>query len=240
MLGRVARVLSGAGRFGNEAVMSNTAATTARNMIRSALKGVLATHDAATGAPYASMILLATAMDGAPVTLISSLARHTQNLRAASAASLLIDTSNAAGDASSGGRISLMGRLEPTTHAAVSARFLARHPSAAAYASFADFGFWRMNLDSAHMIEGFGRIVPMSSDELRPSGIDFAAFAHVEAGYLRSLQRRWPAVTGVDPDGVDLVEAGSPRRLAFAASVLTAQAAHAAAANRLAEYCAAP
>ena len=219
--------------------MSNIAATTARAMIRSALKGGLATHDAATGAPYASMILLATAMDGAPVTLISSLARHTQNLRAASAASLLIDTSNAAGDANSGGRISLMGRFEPTTHAAVSERFLARHPSAADYANFADFGFWRMAIDSAHMIEGFGRIVPMPGVELQPTGVDFAAFAHAEAGYLRSLQQRWPAVTGLDPDGVDLVEAGSPRRLAFAAGVLTAHAAHAAAANRLAEYCAA-
>ena len=206
-------------------------------MIRSALKGALATRDAATGAPYASMILLATGLDGAPLTLMSSLARHTQNLRAAPDASILIDTSNAAGDVHSGGRISLMGQVAPDNSPATRARFLARHPSARGYANFADFSFWRMDVASAHMIEGFGRIVPLSGESLRPAGVDIAAFTTAEPGHLRSLQQRWPAVTGFDPDGVDLVEAGSRHRLAFDATAVTAEIASTAAANCLAGYC---
>ena len=217
----------------------STAAATARTMIRLALKGALATRDAATGAPYASMILLATAIDGAPLTLISTLARHTQNLRASAGASLLIDTSNAAGDATSGGRISMMGRLTPDGTPAARARFLARHPSAAGYADFADFSFWRMDLDSAHMIEGFGRIVPLPGDALRPSGVDVAAFAANEPTLLRTLQQRWPAVSGLDPDGVDLIDGGATRRLSFDATQPSAEMAAVAAANCLATYCAA-
>ena len=219
--------------------MTIDAASVARHMVRGALKGALATRDAETGAPYASMALLATAADGAPLTLISTLARHTRNLIADPAASLLIDTSNAAGDAASGGRVSLMGRLDRNDSADTRSRFLARHPAAAGYADFADFSFWRMDVAAAHLIEGFGRIVPLAGAAMRPAHGGLARFATVDAEYLPALRLQCPEVTGFDSEGVDLVIARAGVRLAFSATALTAESARDAAANCLVAYCSA-
>ena len=45
-------------------------------------------------------------------------------------------------------------------------RFLARHPEAAFYADFPDFAFFRLAVDGAHYIGGFGRIFDLSPSEL--------------------------------------------------------------------------
>src|SRR4051794_39690014 len=98
--------------------MAQEIAWKARQMVRQAFKGALATHDAASGAPYASLVLLATTLRGAPVTIVSQLARHTKNLLASPRASILIDTSDVKGDATTGGRVSLMGvvKQDPAPH----------------------------------------------------------------------------------------------------------------------------
>jgi heme iron utilization protein len=214
--------------------MTDAAAPTARHMVRSALKGTLATLDAETGAPYASMIVLATSPDGAPITLLSTLARHTQNLHKSPAASILIDTSNARGDATTGGRITLMGTLIPEHSRSARGRFLARHPAAAQYVDFADFAFFRLDIVSAHLIEGFGRIVPLAGSALRVGGCDFDAFARAEHALLDALKSTWPSVTGFDCEGVDYAEGDHAGRLRFARPALSAEAAHAAAAICLA------
>jgi heme iron utilization protein len=207
----------------------------ARRMVRGALKGALATTDFGTGAPYASMVLLASETGGAPVTLISTLARHTRNLLANPAASLMIDQSNAAGDAESGGRITLAGRFVTTTAPTAKARFLARHVTAAAYADFADFTFYRLDITSAHLIEGFGRIVTLPAAALCAPGHDVADFAAHEMDAVENLQRRWPAVSGLDPEGVDLRFPGNSTRFDFAACAMTTATALVAAAKCLAD-----
>jgi heme iron utilization protein len=203
-------------------------------MVRCALKGTLATADFETGAPYASMILVATDVGGAPLTLISTLARHTRNLRANPAASLLIDTSNAAGDAESGGRITLTGRFVVTTASSARSRFLARHPAAAAYADFADFAFYSLGIASAHLIEGFGRIIPLPGTALSAPAHDEADFLAHEMAAIGELQRRWPAVCGLDPEGVDLRFQVKSERIDFGVCAATIEAAAAAAAKCLA------
>ena len=45
-------------------------------------------------------------------------------------------------------------------------RFLARHPEAAFYADFPDFGFWRLKVEGAHYIGGFGRIFDLAPSDL--------------------------------------------------------------------------
>lgn len=62
-----------------------------RALVRSALKGALATVHNATGHPYASLVLTATEPDGTPVFLISRLALHTQNLKKDTRATMLVD-----------------------------------------------------------------------------------------------------------------------------------------------------
>jgi heme iron utilization protein len=220
------------------AVAEPTAETTfgARHMVRRGLKGALATVDFETGAPYASMVLLATDTAGAPITLISALARHTRNLRAHAAASLMIDTSNAAGDAESGGRITLTGRFVAITAPAARTRFLARHPAAGTYADFADFAFYRLEIVSAHLIEGFGRIIPLPGAALILPAHDEAHFTAHEAAAVAELQRQWPDVTGLDPEGVDLRLHGRGERIDFEQAAATADAAHVAAAKCLASH----
>ena len=214
--------------------MQNDVATNARHMVRRGLKGALATLDAETGAPYASMVILATDAGGAPLTLISGLARHTRNLQAATAASILIDTSNAAGNAESGGRISLMGKLVSTSDTSVRTRFLSRHPSASAYADFADFSFYRFEINAAHFIESFGRIAPLPASALMPPAANSLAFSKAEPTFVSDLQCRWPMVTGFDCEGVDLLVNEQSDRIPFPTVAATPEQAHAAAANCLA------
>jgi len=67
----------------------------ARGLMREALKASLATLDQSTGHPYASLVTIATDVDGTPLLLISKLALHTKNLEADSRASLLFDGTDA-------------------------------------------------------------------------------------------------------------------------------------------------
>ncbi len=50
----------------------------ARTLVRRALKASLATLDTGTGHPYASLVTIATDVDGTPLFLISTLALHTK------------------------------------------------------------------------------------------------------------------------------------------------------------------
>ena len=109
---------------------SGDPAVASRRLMRTALKGALATLDRATGHPYASLILLATEPSGAPTFLISRLALHTRNLEQDSRASVLIDGTGGLGDPLTGGRLTLTGVARLSTSPTALRRFLARHPSA--------------------------------------------------------------------------------------------------------------
>jgi hypothetical protein len=50
------------------------------------------------------------------------------------------------------------------------ARFVARHPSAAAYAGFGDFRLYRVTIRRGHLIAGFGRISWVEAPEFCLSG----------------------------------------------------------------------
>jgi len=76
----------------------------ARALVRRALKASLATIDAWSGYPYASLITVGTDASGAPIFLISGLARHTQNLAKDARASILVDGTGAMGDPLQGGQ----------------------------------------------------------------------------------------------------------------------------------------
>ncbi len=131
----------------------------ARRLLRMATKASLATLLARMpGHPYASLVLVATEPDGTPLFLISRLALHTQNLAADARASLLIDGTDGLADPLTGGRVTLIGHARPVHSATAHARFLARHPAAQAYASFADFTMYALHAVSGHYVGGFGRI----------------------------------------------------------------------------------
>lgn len=146
-------------------------ATEVRRLTAAARLASLATIDAQTGGPFASLVNVAMLPGCVPLILISRLARHTTNLSANPAASLLITDAAASGaDPLAASRVTLTGSFsmqtgEPDTSAARQC-FLASHPAAAGYAGFADFGWWTMQVEAAHLVAGFGRIRTMPGSVL--------------------------------------------------------------------------
>jgi len=215
-------------------------AADARTLVRRAFKGSLATLDSPSGAPYASLITVATDIAGAPVFLISALARHTRNLSNDPRASILIDGSGDLADPLQGARVSVQGRGEKVDDdGGAKRRFLARHPEAAFYVDFPDFAFWRLNLEGAHYIGGFGRIVDLDPSDLLVPLEQAHALAQAEAGILAHMNEDhgdaielyalaftggdpgpW-RMTGIDPEGCDIALGTDARRVPFAGRVTT-------------------
>ena len=218
-------------------------ARSARALMRRAFKGSLATIDRSGGYPYASLITLGSDVSGAPTFLISTLARHTANLAADTRASVLIDETSALADPLQGARITLHGRAEPSADEGLRRRFLARHPEASFYADFPDFSFWRLNVEGAHYIGGFGRIFDLTPSELLLSldradsliAAEAEIIEHMNADHADALELYatilagaspggW-RMTGIDPEGLDMVLGSEARRVLFAEHAITPEAA---------------
>jgi hypothetical protein len=207
--------------------------------VRRAFKASLATIDGRNNYPYASLITLATDASGAPTFLISKLARHTANLAQDARASIMVDETGALADPLQGSRVTVYGRAEPTPEEGVRRRFLARHPEAAFYADFPDFGFWRLAVEGAHYIGGFGRIFDLDPSELllplegaeslveaEPGIVEHMNADHADALelYATALADASPGswrMVGIDPEGFDIVLEGAARRIVFTEPVTT-------------------
>jgi putative heme iron utilization protein len=203
----------------------------AKGIVREAGEGALATL-VSGGAPYASLVTVAAMPDGSPVLLLSKLARHTQNIATDSRVSLLLKADRT-GDPLAGARISISGRIEKTEDPSAKRRFLARHPSATGYAEFADFSFFRIEMESAHLVAGFGRIVDLSAEELRTRtdgaekllGAEEGAVQHMNEDHLDAIELYATVLLGekpggwkiasLDPEGCDLISGEKVRRLEF-------------------------
>ena len=115
-------------------------------------------------------------------------------------------------------------------------RFIARHPAAALYGNFHDFQIYRMRIERAHLIAGFGRIhwidateviYPARTEWLHDSEAgalehmnkDHAASIDLYAQNLLELAGSGWSLTGIDPEGADLRRSGSVARLTFPAPV---------------------
>lgn len=206
----------------------------ARNLLRRARTGTLATLNAGDGTPYASLVNLATDVRGCPVILVSTLAWHTRNLLADPRASVMVAEMPPEGDALTGARVTVMGRFAKVPAAEVSRRYLARHPAAELYAGFGDFAFWRLEPVEAHAVAGFGRIETIPANEMFPSADEMAALeegavAHMNDDHDDAIQRYAERLLGatpggwkiaaIDPDGADLRRGEDVLRLSFEAAV---------------------
>jgi len=101
-----------------------------RRMLREAESACLATLTP-EGAPYASLVNIASDQAGRPLILISRLAWHTGNLSHDARASLLIAEPHPAGDRLESARATLIGRFEAVAEESAGQRYLALHPAAA-------------------------------------------------------------------------------------------------------------
>jgi putative heme iron utilization protein len=201
-----------------------------RTILRTATTASLGTLDE-TGAPFVTLVTIASLADRRPVLHLSELAVHTRNCKHNDRVSLLLVAPGGEdGNPLAGARITLTGRLVriDTPHAA--ARYAARHGGTQ---GFADFHHYALDPGPSHLIAGFGRIVPIAAAELFPEAADCAGLIEGETGIVDHMNAdhgeaialyatrllglpdgAW-RITGCDPDGIDLIGGRKRARLDF-------------------------
>src|SRR5215468_5536219 len=157
----------------------------AKKLLREGRSGALATLMLSSRDPYCSLVNVATAIDGAPLLLLSNLALHTKNIQAAARVSLMLDERKE-GDPLEGARTMLMGTCAKSDRS-VAAAYLRRHPEAEMFANFADFAFYRMEIARAHLVAGFGRIVDIKPKDLLADLSDAASLVEAEADAIAHM-----------------------------------------------------
>jgi putative heme iron utilization protein len=111
------------------------------------------------GFPFGSLMPYALDTCGNPIFLISSMAMHTQNIKADPRASLFIGQNAADGETLGAARATLVGSILPVpSHEIANARecYLLQHASSRYWVSFSDFSFFQMNLQDIYYVGGFG------------------------------------------------------------------------------------
>lgn len=226
----------------------------AKLLLRTTRSAALATLVPNSGQPFATLVNVASAPDGSPILLLSELAAHRRHLAADPRLSLLF-CAPGRGDPLAHPRLTILGRAqrvdEAARHAALRARFLARHPKSALYADFPDFFFFEVAMESAHLNGGFARVASLTAHQIRtmiegaaqviaaePEAIahinadhpDVAALLAAAFGEPANLDRGggagagpWRAI-GLDPEGLDLGNDATIVRVSFPRPVLTAAA----------------
>ncbi len=223
-----------------------------RNLMRETSRAGLATLLAgeASPAPYVSLVLVALDHDASPLLLLSDLADHTKNLHRDPRAALLFDGTGGWRDPLAGPRASLLGQIQAWDGERLKARFLARHPNAAVYVGFTDFHLYRMAVERAHLVAGFGEIHWLNAGAVLFDTADTGALAVAEPDIVAHMNEDdgeavraianeiaglpgealpgealpgedW-SMSGIDPEGVDFRSGGGSARVAFETPVHTA------------------
>ncbi len=131
------------------------------------------------GWPFASLTPYAFAATGEPIILTSTLAEHTRNIYADPRVSLFIVDSEAAHNPQAGARLTLMGladAIDGTSIEDARRRYLGRFPESESLFQMSDFTLFKLSIERARFIGGFGDIFWINSGELIP-GEDIGAKA---------------------------------------------------------------
>src|ERR1700685_562007 len=163
----------------------------AKALLRSTRAGSLATLDRNTRHPFASLVNIATVLDGSRLILVARLATHTANLEADSRASVLLAAAGK-GDPLAHPRLTLLGAFVPIgrdneSEQRLRRSFLARHPTSELYAGFADFSFWKLETVSAHLNGGFARAADLKAADVLTDVTGAAELIETEAGAIAHM-----------------------------------------------------
>jgi putative heme iron utilization protein len=165
----------------------------ARQLLRAARVGTLATS--AAGQPYAALVTPATAPDGTPLILISSMSEHTRQLQADPRCALLVAGPAPEANPQTTPRVTLTCRAEPADQIdlpALKARYLTIHPYAALYAEFGDFSLWRLRPLRGAYVGGFARAARLSAEDLLAAPDAVAALGAAEHSILQHCNDHHP------------------------------------------------
>jgi putative heme iron utilization protein len=111
------------------------------------------------GFPFGSLMPYALDPAGRPLFLISTMAMHTQNLKADPRASLFITQPAPDGDVLGAARVTLVGnvlQLPDSEKPEVRELYLKAHPSSHYWVDFNDFAFFRLDPVDIYYVGGFG------------------------------------------------------------------------------------
>lgn len=215
-----------------------------RQLIRDADHATLSTTERGGGGwPYGSLVLAACDHDAAPLIFISDLADHTKNIAEDDRVCLLYDNTAGLEDPLTGARASILGRAHPIEDARLLERYVRRHPSAELYKSFTDFNLYRVEIERAHLVAGFGRIHWVGGDKVLVAASEALQAAeadiieHMNSDHADALQlyaaqlddqdgEGW-IMTGIDGEGCDLRSGGKVSRVAFESLVIDGPSARA-------------
>lgn len=204
-----------------------------RSLIRKKDRAALASLMAANSVPYASMVMTATDQAGDILLLLSDLAIHSQNVAANGAVSLLFEDDFNEEDPLMSLRVSAQAHLTKTEDSSDKERYLNRHPSAAEFASFGDFHFYKAKIDRLHFVAGFGHIdwvehkdyhIPaqvcdsiqgIESDVIQHMNADHTDAINLIATKLLGKKSGDWIMTGLDTEGCDFRLAMETARFTF-------------------------
>lgn len=214
----------------------------ALRFLRSTRHAVLSTQSAKfPGYPFGSVAPFVLDHQGNPLILISTIAEHTKNIIADPHVSLIAFDPGAA-DMQAAGRLTLLGTAHETAKAdvALRARYLRYFPQAAQYFDMHDFRFYRIELQQARYIGGFGNIHWLAPAAMKPpvnqlAEQEAAILSHMNADHADSLHlyckhthRIAPQIAimvGIDTEGFDVRADDTLLRFEFDAPVTDAQSA---------------
>jgi putative heme iron utilization protein len=188
---------AGPGPSDQPAVAEPTYAERARTLMYLSRVGSLSTLSRRQpGFPFGSVMPYGLDEQGRPIFLISTMAMHTQNLKADGRASLLVTQDNGDGDPLGASRVTLVGNVGPVPEAEVAAAravYLARHANSKYWVDFEDFSFYRLEGVDIYYVGGFGVMGWVSASEYGSSQPDPLADAmdgiiqHMNADHKEAL-----------------------------------------------------
>lgn len=148
----------------------NMARALAQTLMQEARFAALATLTA-QGLPTVTRVAFGLGPDGAPISLVSTLAAHTQALQENAACSLLIGEPANKGDPLTHPRLTLNGQAEilPNNddhHHNMAEHYLRTHPKAKLYIGFRDFHFLKVAIGDAMLNGGFGKAFHLTPADL--------------------------------------------------------------------------
>lgn len=210
-------------------------ASEARQFLRSTHSGMLCTNSVKfTGYPFGSVAPFVLDHDGQPLLLISTIAEHTKNIMADCKVSLLVFAG--AEDLQANARLTMLGEAEQTDKQdeLLKARYLRYFPQAEQYFAMHDFLFYRLQIQQARYIAGFGSMGWMDGTEFRSPR---SPLISQEAGIIEhmnndhhtnmksycqhfySINPEHIEMTGIDCDGFDLRADAQILRFNFAQAI---------------------
>lgn len=214
-------------------------AANARRLLKAQSFGVLATQSAhVPGYPYGSLLPYVMSNDCEPIILISALAQHTHNIQKDHHVSLTVFDPYVP-DVQAAPRITWLGNSSLLNDADGSAkkRYLRYFPSAERYFQLGDFKLYRIDLNRAHYIGGFGQIHWIEPSDLFLKN----ALAEMEDGIIEHMNedhklalidycRAFKSVTvaearmiGIDSEGFDMMGDDKRYRFEFDELITTAE-----------------